>query len=154
MRLVVYTSIMKDPKSLENNILFLAGRITRRIHAAVTEAFRLKGFDLTVEQFTVLASLWYEEGINQQALAYQLDRDKTTIARIIHIMEKKNLLVRIPDKSDQRNKLIYLTSKGKSLQDELIRTAGTVYARALAGMQESDLEAGVKALRIINKNLD
>ena len=34
-------------------------------------------------------------------------------------MEKRNLVVRVPDQNDKRNKLIYLTHKGKALQKEL-----------------------------------
>lgn len=145
---------MKDPTSLENNVLFLAGKITKRIHSAVSEAFRREGYDLTVEQFTILASLWYAEGVNQQTLSDQLDRDKTTITRVIRGMEKNNLLVRVPDRSDQRNKLIYLTALGRSLQNELIPIAGTVYTKALAGLEEGQVQAGVRLLSEINNNLE
>jgi DNA-binding MarR family transcriptional regulator len=145
---------MQDPKSLQNNILFLTGQITKRVHESVTNGFREEGHDVTVEQFTVLSSLWYEEGINQQMLAHQLDRDKTTIARIVRNMEKKSLLVRIPDKDDQRNKLIYLTARGKELQDKLARKAGEVYVRALNSIDQEDLNQGVRILTHIRKNLE
>lgn len=145
---------MKDPKSLKNNILFLTGQITKRVHEAVTSGFRNEGFNVTVEQFTVLSSLWYEEGINQQMLAEQLDRDKTTIARIVQNMEKKSLLVRIPDKDDQRNKLIYLTARGKELQEKLARTAGEVYVKALNSLEQKDLDRAIQILTHISKNLD
>ncbi len=145
---------MQDPKSLKNNILFLTGQITKRVHEAVTDGFRAGGYDVTVEQFTVLSSLWYEEGINQQMLAEQLDRDKTTIARIVGNMEKKSLLVRVPDKDDQRNKLIYLTARGKELQDKLVKKAGEVYIRALNSIETKDLDQGIRILTHISKNLE
>ncbi len=145
---------MKDPKSLDSNILFLIGKITKRIHGAVTQEFTNAGYDVTVEQFSVLAFLWYEEGVNQQRLAEELDRDKTTIARIIRNMEKKNLLIRIADKADQRNKLIYLTTLGKELQDKMVLTAGKVYTKALHSLSQSELSDGLVILKKINKNLD
>ena len=144
---------MKNPESLNDNILFMAGRITKRVHDAVTNAFREGGYDITVEQFSVLTSLWYEEGINQQTLAEQQDRDKTTIARIVNNMEKKGLVVRIPDRSDQRNKLIYLTVKGRELQEHLVILAGQVYIKALKSLDQDDLDAGIRLLTRITHNL-
>lgn len=144
---------MKDPKSLENNLLFLAGEVTRKVNNEIKAAFRGAGYDITVEQFSILAVLWYEEGINQQFLADHLDRDKTTITRVVKNMEKSNLLVRVPDQADKRNNLIYLTSKGKELQNDLILLSGKTYVQALGNLPEDNLNQAISLFQKILNNL-
>ena len=144
---------MKDPGSLGNNVLYLAGHITKTIHNQLTAAFAAHRIPLTVEQFSLLSTLWYNDGMNQQSLAIALNRDKTTIARMVQIMEKNNLLVKVADKSDMRNKLIYTTNKGKNLQEQAVRLAGELYVRALDGLDENALAKTIQMLQSINKNL-
>src|SRR5690606_42164141 len=91
---------MKSPGSLEQNIVYLAGEFTHRFHRALTTAFRRQGLNLTVEQFSILALLWYKDGINQQEISEQLGRDKTTIARVLNTMEKNQLVRRMTDPRD------------------------------------------------------
>ncbi len=144
---------MKDPGSLGNNALFLAGHITKTIHNQLTAAFTEHEIPLTVEQFSLLSTLWYSDGMNQQSLAEALNRDKTTIARMVQIMEKNDLLVKIPDKDDLRNKLIYTTNKGKKLQNEAVKLAGELYVRALRGLKQKSLLETIHTLQAIHKNL-
>jgi DNA-binding MarR family transcriptional regulator len=144
---------MKSPQSLDSNILFLCGQITKRVHEQLTREFNGRQFNVTVEQFSILAYLWYSEGANQQQLAEVLERDKTTIARVIRNMEKKNLLVRISDKEDQRAKLIYLTESGRKLRDEMIDASAQVYSKALENLEDDELSAGLELLQKIHQNL-
>ncbi|MCA6079214.1 MarR family winged helix-turn-helix transcriptional regulator [Fulvivirga sedimenti] len=144
---------MKDPGSLGNNVLYLAGHITKTIHNQLTAAFAANQIPLTVEQFSLLSTLWYNDGMNQQSLAAALNRDKTTIARMVQIMEKNDLLVKVADKTDLRNKLIYTTNKGKKLQEKAVALAGQLYIRALEGLDESSLSKTVQLLQNIHKNL-
>src|SRR3970040_77017 len=111
---------MRAPSSLDRNIVYLAGEFAHRFHRALTDEFRQHGLALTVEQFAILAILWYRDGINQQEISGQLGRDKTTIARVINTMEKNKLVKRITDTRDTRGRLIILTAKGKTLQKKTV----------------------------------
>jgi DNA-binding MarR family transcriptional regulator len=144
---------MIEPTSLEDNIIYLIGEITRLSHKRVSSIFNDNKFDVTVEQFGVLAFLWYQEGINQQTIANSLNRDKTTITRIIENMIKKNLLVKVPDQLDKRNKLIYLTDKGRSLQEDMIKSTGIVYMDAIEKLSEKDIKSVTGILQKMKNNL-
>ena len=144
---------MQAPHSLDTNVLFLCGQITKRVHEQLTREFTNRGFNVTVEQFSILAYLWYAEGANQQELSEALDRDKTTIARVIRNMEIKDLLVRVNDKDDQRVKRIYLTESGKKLQDEMVEASARVYGKALNNLGDKELKAALELLQKINSNL-
>jgi DNA-binding MarR family transcriptional regulator len=103
---------MSAPDSLSSNIVYLCGEFAHRMHQMLTKSFKEHRILVTVEQFSVLALLFYQDGINQQDISTMLGRDKTTITRVISIMERDELIKRITDKDDNRGKLIFLTKKG------------------------------------------
>jgi len=144
---------MKDPKSLNENIIYQIGETSKVVHKRITATFLERRFDVTVEQFGVLALLWYKEGVKQQEIADGLKRNKTTITRIVENMIIRNLIVKVPDQFDKRSKLIYLTQKGKSLQKEMVEASGTIYYQALNNITPIDLEKCLVILKQIMKNL-
>ena len=144
---------MREPTSFEDNVIYLIGEIARLSHKRVSGIFAKNQFDVTVEQFGILVLLWYEEGINQQSIANHLNRDKTTITRVVQNMIKKSLIVKIPDQVDKRNKLIYLTEKGRSLNNEMIKSTAVVYKDALKKISKSDLKTSTKFLQRMKNNL-
>ncbi|WP_339815643.1 MarR family transcriptional regulator [uncultured Imperialibacter sp.] len=145
---------MKAPNSLEDNLLFQISEVAKLLHKRLTMAFEEDGFDITPEQFSILALLWYKEGINQQEIANELRRDKTTIARIINNMINRNLIVKIPDQLDKRNNLIYLTKKGKELQTEMVATSGKVYVQTMQRLPAKDVAVSLSVLKQITKNFE
>ena len=104
---------------LEESLGYAMGRATRSMGALVNRNFAHAGFDVTCEQWSVLFNLGKKNGQSQQELAGLICKDKTSVTRLIDNMEKHNLVVRIPDKNDRRQKLIYLTKKGQDLQEKL-----------------------------------
>jgi len=144
---------MEAPKSLDENIIYQIGETSRLVHKRVTAIFSERGFNVTVEQFGVLALLWYKEGVKQQDIADGLKRNKTTITRIIKNMINRNLIVKVPDQLDKRNKLIYLTQKGKALQKEMVQSSGLVYYQTLNNITSKDIEKCLVILKQMMKNL-
>jgi DNA-binding MarR family transcriptional regulator len=115
--------------------------------------FEAAGFDITVEQWRVLVNLWNREGQSQRELAESTHKDKTGITRILHGMERRDLVVRIPDKADQRNKLIYLTRKGREFQQALVQYTRKTLDEALDGLSEGETEACKAVLSRVIRNL-
>jgi DNA-binding MarR family transcriptional regulator len=112
-----------------------------------------RGYDVTAEQLIVICNLWDREGMNQQQISEILDNNKTSTARMIDGLEKRNLAVRVPDKIDRRQNMIYLTHEGKSLCPKLIEVVDEVHEEALKGVTKKQLTACKEVLDIIKKNL-
>jgi DNA-binding MarR family transcriptional regulator len=144
---------MPAPRSLNTNIIFLCGELSHMVHRSLTASFEGKKINVTVEQFAVLALLFYNNGINQQEISERLNRNKTTIARVISNMERSKLIVRVTDKADARGKLIYLTAKGKEIQRQGIELSGALYLKAIKGIKNNALKEGVDLLNSILQNL-
>ena len=123
--------------------------LAMRLEKNVAEA----GFDLSAPQVILLAHIEEAEGINQQTLTNHLARDKTAITRCIDSLEDKNLVVRVPDKTDRRQNMIYLTQKGKEAVPELIKMAQKTDAEAIQGIPPQEVDTIKEELRKIQKNL-
>src|SRR6185295_11468461 len=111
-----------------------------------TAAFKKQRIPVTVEQFSILVLLFYKNGINQQEISVLLNRDKTTIARVIVNMERNNLIVRMTDRSDNRGKLIYLTDEGERVQKKAVACSGKLYYRAIRNKSLSDMRTSLRVL--------
>ena len=144
---------MKKPESLGANIIFLISDAQRLIYNKIVALFYAKQFEPTPEQFAILTFLWYSDGSSQQAISNALNRDKTTITRVLANMEKHNLIVRIKDKIDTRQRLVYLTQKGKIQQQLMMETSAPVYVKALEGIDEAEIEVAIKVINKIIINL-
>jgi MarR family transcriptional regulator, organic hydroperoxide resistance regulator len=144
---------MTTPVSLQTNIIFLCGDFTHVFQQALTRAFRDNNIPVTIEQFAVLAVLFYQNGINQKDIGKLLGRDKTTITRIISNMIKNKVIHRISDERDSRGKLIYLTPKGKAVQKKAVRVSGELYTKALRNIDGKDLSQAMGLVAQMIKNV-
>ena len=146
--------MIHSPKSLDENTVFLLGMASKLIYDSVVEIFRSGRFGITVEQFSILGILWYREGIRQQDIAEAVRRDKTTVARVINTMIRHGLLYRRADEGDKRTKLVFLTQRGKDLQEATVNASGQVYLRALEGLKEKEIRQLNKFLHKIIRNTE
>ena len=144
---------MKAPDSLSSNIIYLCGEFSHVFHQILTKEFKENGVAVTVEQFSVLAMLFYRDGLSQQEMSDVLGRDKTTIARVISIMERDNMITRVTNKNDNRGKLIHLTNKGRSIQQKAVGVSGKLYLKALGNLKQSQLNAAMKVISALTNNL-
>lgn len=102
----------------------------------------------------VLVDLWREDGVRQQDLAVSIIKDKGTIARALDSMERQNLVVRVTDPNDKRNKRIYLTHKGKAVRHELFPHAEAVINKASEDISEEEMAICQKVLAKVYQNLN
>lgn len=140
------------PYILEESLGYSLGRAARSLGARVNHNFTAASLDVTCEQWAIMAHLGKKNGLNQQELAGLTCKDKTSMTRLIDNMEKHSLVVRIPDKSDKRQKLIYLTKKGQDLQDRLVKVIQRSLQEAQKGISSKDLQICKCVLRKIYEN--
>ena len=141
-----------EPTSLHSNIIYQAGSFTKIFQDQMRSEFRNAGFNVTNEQFSILAQLWYQDGISQQDIASVVGRDKTTVSRVIDNMIKNNL-IRKTTGSDKRQRLIYLTEHGKSVQHQLVTISGNLYMKAINDIPSSELLQAINVLTKMTNNL-
>ena len=84
---------------------------------------RLKKYGVSFGQWPFLMMLWAEEGLTQRELSRRVSNEEATTTRTLDRMEADGLIRRKANVADRRQRIIYLTSKGRSLRDKLVPEA-------------------------------
>ena len=110
---------MPKSENLKNDIDI--GMLMSQVDRLCTKKFGQNaqkfGIDISQDQWMVLGPIWKNKGISQKDIAEYCGKDKTSVTKIIDTLEKKNLLVRVPDQLDQRIKRVVLSNKGKEMME-------------------------------------
>ena len=139
--------------SPEQSLFFLIKRTSKAFRGTLNHRFAEAGHNVTSEQWRILRCLWNQDGQRQQDLADLVHKDKTSITRIIDCMERRDLAVRVPDRMDRRQKLIYLTNKGKILREELMQIVQEISLEAQEDIELEHLDIFKNVLAKIHSNL-
>lgn len=138
----------------EKSIGYLIRNAGRAIRNRVTLNLRTVGVNLTMEQGAVLIMLGLRGQMSQKALAEFLGKDKTTIARIIDVMEKRSLLVRVQGEADKRVKMLVITQKGKEHRDLVEKAVLKTIGEATDGIPQKEVEKAMEVLKKVSQNLE
>lgn len=139
--------------NIQQSFAFLNGIAADVLDKRLNKNLRTANMPMTTEQFRVLVWLWEQDGRSQQSLACLSQRDKGAIARILSILERKDLIIRKEDIKDRRVKLVFLTDFGNSLKEESYQVILDTIDEALVGIKPSDLMIGKAVLQQIIANL-
>lgn len=127
----------------------MRSRLRQQIQANISEYD--PGFSFELLEITGL--LWRRDGINQQEIADTVNKDKSSVTYLINRLVKQGLVERIGDKQDRRNKLIFLTPKGKRKREQIFPWVLELYRRAAGDIEEEQIKNAVSLLKKITANL-
>jgi DNA-binding MarR family transcriptional regulator len=140
--------------NIENTMLPWIGKAVKAIDYFLADKLKDNGIELTKVQLIMLKKLNEADGQPQNNLAFLTNRDKASLARLITTMEKKNLVARIPSKSDQRINNIYITKHGLCI----LKKAAPVMIEAIEQIQndisEKDIETVIETMKKIGININ
>ena len=133
---------------IDTSIAYLVGRTSRAIIKRLTKKFADAGYDVSYEQWSILVHLYRKDGQTQQELSTVSVKDKAAITRLLNVLEKKNMVLRVPDRTDKRSKLVYLTHKAKSFRDDLMAMVMEMLVEAEQGISNEEM---VRCKSTLNK---
>ena len=79
----------------------------------------LDKIDLTYTQYVVMLALWEQGSTNVRQLGNIICLDSGTLTPLLKKLEKKGLITRTKDPSDERNLIIDVTKDGYKLKDKV-----------------------------------
>jgi len=132
---------MKNCSSDSLNYLFVQVAKSHRVRTGEL----LSQLGIHVGQEWILIALWTQDGQTLSQLAEKLEVQAPTITKMIQRMEAAQLVRRETSCEDARASLIFLTPKGKALQDSIDAVWQEVEAQFLKGMSEAEM-AFLKAI--------
>ena len=134
------------------NLGMLIGQIHRLSTKKFVQNSHNSGIDISMDQWLVLGPIWGKEGISQKEISEYCLKDKTSVTKIIDTLEKKNLVVRVPDQLDHRIKRVVLSNKGKKLFSEVIPVMELTRDQLRKGITDKEIELLRSVLSKIYKN--
>ena len=135
------------------------GFLISRIKQVGTRIFDRKLADSGIDSFNgaqgrILYVLWQNDGISISSLSAQTSLANTTLTAMLDRMEGMGLIVRKPDPKDRRNRLIALTEKAKSLQDDYDRISQQMNELYYTGFSENEIMQFESYLQRVLNNLE
>jgi len=141
-------------KELERAVGQRMGRTGKALMQQLDEELQKAGVSYSASQVIVLANVFRCEGLNQQTVAQMMHRDKACATRLIDSLEEASLVVRVPNKSDRRQNLLYLTNEGRGMVHKFAVAARKTQEIALKGINDDELEIFNQVLDRIRNNLE
>lgn len=130
------------PKPFESTSI-LIGKAYRTVYKAARAT--LSVHDVLPAQFILLSALWEKDGQSGAELSHILSLDSASMTGLLDRAVLKNFIERRPHNKDRRINLIWLSDKGRALEQE-IGPAMKAFDDELAKLLSGDAES-------FNKNL-
>lgn len=105
-------------------------------------------------QGRILYVLWQHDGISISDLSAQTSLANTTLTSMLDRMEASGLVIRKSDPKDRRSKLIALTEKAKSLQEDYERISQEMSDLYYIGFSEQEISQFEAYLQRVLTNLE
>ncbi len=132
---------------------FITGKGSTAMARNLQRKFIAVNIYLTIEQWSILYSLWKKNGQSQQELSLYTFKNKPSITRLIDNLEKLGLVSRESVKDDRRVNKIFLTEAGQKLEVLTIGLAHETVEEALQGVPIEHINIAKSVLQKIYENL-
>ncbi|NND95344.1 MAG: MarR family transcriptional regulator [Flavobacteriales bacterium] len=127
------------------------GRTMKCIDMFIKKEFNEVGLVLTKNQFIVLR-LVHESPRPQSSLALITERNKGSLARLIHSLESKDYVKRQVLKEDRRVKVIMITPRGEETLRRAIPVILSVFEKLQLGLDTEDSQTTMRVLEKVMSN--
>ncbi|WP_219837639.1 MarR family winged helix-turn-helix transcriptional regulator [Paenibacillus sp. R14(2021)] len=100
----------------------LTGFLIHRTDMKLTNYFirKLKPYEVTPEQWGIISVLDCDRAMTQKEVAEAIDRDQSTVVRMISSLEKKGMVKRLQNNDDKRSHNLFLSAKGMQHKTSLL----------------------------------
>lgn len=115
---------------------FLLGKALQKVNQISKS--KLSPYGVTPVQFALLRMLWKKDGQVGADLGEQLQLDSATITGLLDRLETHGFIERRVLPNDRRNKLVFLTEKGKSMEIPLCEKMDEMNQEVLSGFNEDE----------------
>ncbi len=129
------------------------GKTAKMMGIYLGRSLQQSQIDLTSKQWVLLKILHRKDGIPQIDLAAITERNKASLVRLIHNMERKGLVTRIQDPSDKRINRIFLTKIGKRIYQKTLPTIRLAFDEMQSGISRNEIDTVNNILERILHNI-
>ena len=101
-------------------VLLSAQEIIKRFRDLVNRSFQKNELDISYDQWMVISTIYKKQGVTQIHVAEQTRKEPASVSRILKLLVNKEIIERVPDRTNKRAKRLYLTPKEQRLIRKLL----------------------------------
>ena len=128
----------KHDPSMEDSLGYIIGKTFRVFQYSLHKLIEYQGYNVSLDQWIIMMVLIHKVSGTQVFLSKVLEKDKTSITRMIDDLESKNYVTRVPGKIDRREKEVFLTENGKDFVLRLLPFFNTKTSEILNGISKEE----------------
>ena len=145
-----YIAIMKPPEQ----IVSVISRIHEHANRVIIEELASHGMEgLVPSHGDILSCLFRSDGLPMSELARKIGRKKNTVTVLIEKLETFGYVTRVTDREDSRISLVYLTAKGKSIENRFVAISGKLLSAIYKGISGDEKTVLIDILERMENNL-
>lgn len=114
----------------------------------------LKEYGISASEFPLLFEVYQREGITQDELSLMLALDKAAVTRTIQSLTEKGIVERRKDADDHRCNRIFLTEKGRALQEPINKARVQLSNRLMNQMSQEERQEFLHLLKMAIRSID
>jgi MarR family transcriptional regulator, lower aerobic nicotinate degradation pathway regulator len=114
----------------------------------------LRPHDLGATQWYVLYQLANDGPTMQRDLVQMLQIDRATLSGVVAALVRKGLIDQKPHPTDQRQKVLHITTSGEKLWQQLPDPIALILATAFDGVDDADQDTVVRVLQAATQRLN
>ena len=133
------------------------GYLFRRIQQISMAIFaeECADLDITCLQYTALARIGEQPGIDVTRLSEIIEFDRSTLGGVVERLETKGYLLRTSTADDKRVKLLSITPRGRALLGKVKPRLARMNRRLLSGLSDKDQRSFLSQLsELVTQNAD
>ena len=108
----------------------------------------------TFPQWRYLRELWEEDGLSQRELSDRVGRQAATTVPALRILKRGGLIRIAPAPEDRRKRRVFLTRKGRALNESLSPLIIAIESRVLDTVADDELAVFKRTLARMQENID
>ncbi len=131
--------------NLEDHIGYWIRCLSNFVHDSFAQ--KIKSYDISVEQWVVLRTLFDNEGATLQETAILVGVDNSSLSRMIERLVKRDLVIRTQHPSSRRTIILALSSTAKELVPLLAQEADKNDSEFFKTFTSSDKSLFIKTIK-------
>jgi DNA-binding MarR family transcriptional regulator len=123
---------MKIESNLGYDFLQIANNYRNLLEKEVSK------FGLHYAQISILSLLWETDGASQKRISDRLQLSQPTINKMVKSLARSGFVICNQCKKDGRKMRVYLTDKGREIEDDVLQAAALIQTNFFAGLTETE----------------
>lgn len=136
-----------------DNSIKLISLIRQRANKFLLEKLEKIGLtNIAPSHGDIFFTLFKNDHLTKTELATKINRDRSTVTTLVNKLIKLGFIAEKENPEDKRSTIIYLTEKGKDLEEDFIRISQELYQIEYQGISDKEKKMFLRILNNIYQN--